>query len=66
MDCYDAKNHTCDGRCQGACNCPWADWDRDYSVDPVTREEMARYIVVEENQVQYNKQLIDEMLKKKG
>jgi len=47
-DCYDRENNECDGRCQGASDCPWAQYGRDHAfglglMSEPTREDMDRF-----------------------
>lgn len=50
FDCYDLKEHDCDGRCQGASDCIMVRWKRKPS-----RNEMLKHMQqVEEQSKEWN------------
>jgi len=56
FDCYNENTHTCDGRCQGASDCPLAH-------DNVNRDEMKLYIENAINQKEELDKIINELHK---
>ena len=57
FDCYNEITHTCDGRCQGASDCPLA-----HDVN-VSRDEMKLYIENVINQKEELDKIINELHK---
>jgi len=57
FDCYNKITHTCDGRCQGASDCPLA-----HDVN-VSRDEMKLYIENVINQKEELDKIINELHK---
>jgi len=55
FDCYNENIHTCDGRCQGATDCPLA-----YDIN-VSRNEMKLYIENAINQKEEWDKFIEEL-----
>jgi len=57
FNCYNEITHTCDGRCQGASDCPLA-----YDIN-VSRDEMRLYIENEVNHKEEWDKIINELHK---
>ena len=57
FDCYNENTHNCDGRCQGASDCPLA-----HDIN-VSKEDMKLYIENAVNQKEELDKVIEEMHK---
>jgi hypothetical protein len=54
-DCYDVETNSCDGRCQGASNCPAA------RKSPSSRARMRAYILASKADKRYRERIEKEM-----